>query len=190
MLNPKTVLDRFLRRDAPPATPPLEPHDRVVAWATTAEAVAVASIRALWLPPKKGAEGVTGPDGTEWHRLGWSEIHKAVWRDGALVVTTGVEIEPGVVTDGPERRLRLVEPRDLPAEVRTRVTKSVAYTEHHRLSTGGGVRVVARRVPGRDGLTWHLRFDDPSDREVPAARAEAEGLLTEARVSWGDGPAA
>ncbi|SHN25273.1 hypothetical protein [Cryptosporangium aurantiacum] len=178
MLNPKTVLDRLLRRDAPPVTPPLEAHDRVVAWANTAEAVAVASTQALWLPPKKG----TG-DGAEWHRLGWAEIHKAVWRDGALVVTPGVEIEPGVVADGPVRRVRLAEPRDLPAEVQTRVTRSVAYTSRHDLGTGGAVLVLARRVPGVDGLTWQLRFDDPADREVPAARAEAEGLLADARAS-------
>ncbi|MFI5959691.1 hypothetical protein [Cryptosporangium sp. NPDC051539] len=176
MLNPKTVLDRLFRRDAPPVTPPLDNDDRVVAWAQTAEAVAVASVRALWLPARKGTEG-------EWHRLGWAEIHKAVWKDGALVVTPGVEIEPGVVADGPVRRVRLPEPRDLPQEVRTRVTRSVAYTEHHTLRAGGGVRVLARAVPGRDGLTWQLRFDDPAAREVPAARAEAEGLLAEARAA-------
>ena len=177
MLNPKTVLDRLFRRDAPPVTPPLEPTERVVAWAPTAEAVAVASTHALWLPAKKGTEG------SDWHRLGWHEIHKAVWRDEALVVTPGVEIEPGVVADGPVRRVRLPEPRDLPKEVRERVTRSVAYTEHHELGAGGGVRVLGRRVPGRDGLTWQLRFDDPADREIPAARAEAEGLLAEARAT-------
>lgn len=171
------LLDRLFRRDAPPSTPPLEPHDRVVSWAETAEAVAVASTQALWLPRKKGTEGA------EWHRLGWHEIHKAAWRDGALVVTPGVEIEPGVVGDGPVRRLRLPEPRDLPSEVRTRVERSVAHTEHHALSTGRGVLVLARRVPGEDGLTWQLRFDDPADREIPAARAEAEGFLAAVRAT-------
>ncbi|TQS40020.1 hypothetical protein [Cryptosporangium phraense] len=171
------LLDRLFRRDVPPVMPPLEDDDRVVAWANTAEAVAVASVRALWLPALKGS------DGEEWQRLGWAEIHKAAWRDGALVVTPGVEIEPGVVADGRVRRLRLPEPRDLPNEVRTRVTRSVAYTQHHDLATGGGVRVLARSVPGRDGLTWQLRFDNPSDRELPAARAEAEGLLAEARAA-------
>ncbi|MFG1921640.1 hypothetical protein [Cryptosporangium sp. NPDC048952] len=172
-----TLLDRLFRRDAPPVTPPLDSADRVVAWATTAEAVAVASVHALWLPPKKGITD------QEWHRLGWHEIHKAVWRDGSLVVTPGVEIEPGVVADGAVRRLRLPDPRDLPAQVRERVERSVAFTEHHALGSGGGVRVLARRVPGQDGLIWQLRFDDPADRNVPAARAEAEGLLADARAT-------
>lgn len=173
----RTLLDRLFRRDAPPVTPPLERADRVVAWAATAETAAVASTRALWLPPKKGT------DGSDWHRLGWHEIHKAVWRDGVLVVTPGVEIEPGVVADAPVRRVRLPEPRDLPTEVRERVTRSIAYTEHHELRAGGGVRVLARRVPGRDGLIWQLRFDDPADRGIPSARSEAEGLLAEARAT-------
>ncbi|GAA0265282.1 hypothetical protein [Cryptosporangium japonicum] len=171
------LIDRLFRRDAPPVTPPLEAADRVVAWATTAEAIAVASVHALWLPPKKGVTD------QEWHRLGWHEIHKAVWREGSLVVTPGVEVEPGVVADGAVRRLRLPDPRDLPTQVRERVERSVAHTEHHALSTGGGVRVVARRVPGQNGLTWQLRFDDPADRNSDAARAEAEGLLAAARAT-------
>jgi hypothetical protein len=71
--------------------------------------------------------------------------------------------------------LTLAEPDDVPLRVRERVTKSVAYTVHHELPGGGGVRVVARRVPGIDGVTWHVRFDDgtdAADEEVAAATAE------------------
>jgi hypothetical protein len=183
------LLDRFLRRESPPSLPPLVAGDRVVAWGTTGEGeAAVASSRALWLPLKR-ANAVAGPTpesaadapGPRWQRLGWAEIHKAAWAEGVLVITPGVEVEPGVVVDGPIRRVRLADPRDLPAEVRTRVTRSVAYTSQHRLRAGGTVRVVARRVPGQNGLTWQLRFDDGADRADPGLRAEAEGVLTEVR---------
>jgi len=50
--------------------------------------------------------------------------------------------------------------------VRTRVTRSVAYTAHHPLPVGG-VRVVGRRVSGVDGLSWAVRYDagTPVDAE-------------------------
>jgi hypothetical protein len=120
--------------------------------------------------------------GERWQRLGWAEIHKAVWAEETLTITPGVEVEPGVVADARLRRLRLSDPRDLPAEVRTRVNRSVAHTSQHRLVGGGSVRVVARRVPGVDGLTWQLRFDNATDRAKPGVRAEAEGILTEVRA--------
>lgn len=203
------LIDRIFRPQAPPESPPLAAQERVVTWAGTGDgAVVVATSWALWLPAKrprgaadpsaapaasntadKDAGGPTTVGGSadpdRWQRLSWSEIHKAAWADGTLAVTSGVEVEPGVVADGPVRRIRLVDPRDLPAEVRTRVTRSVAYTSHHRLAAGGAVRVVARRVPGRDGLTWQLRFDDGVDRTDPAVRAQAEGILTEVRGAAG-----
>jgi hypothetical protein len=60
----------------------------------------------------------------------------------------------------------------VPNQVRVRVNKSIAYSQHH---TEPGVRVVARRVPGVDGLRWTVRYDDgvdPTDPEVRAATAE------------------
>jgi hypothetical protein len=56
----------------------------------------------------------------------------------------------------------------------------VAYSTHHTLD-GGGVRILARRVPGRDGLTWLLRFDDGTDRADPQIRQRAAELLDAAR---------
>jgi hypothetical protein len=52
----------------------------------------------------------------------------------------------------------LLEPNEVPEQVRARVTKSVAYTAHHPLPVGG-VRVVGRRVSGVDGLSWAVRYD-------------------------------
>jgi hypothetical protein len=50
------------------------------------------------------------------------------------------------------------------------------------VSNALAVRVVARRVPGADGLTWQLRFDRGADLSNPGVRAEAEGVLTEVRA--------
>ena len=57
--------------------------------------------------------------------------------------------------------------RDLPDQVRTRVTRSVAYTTHHPMPTGG-VRVVGRRVSGQNGLSWAVRYDSGTPVELPA----------------------
>ncbi len=50
--------------------------------------------------------------------------------------------------------------------MRTRVTRSVAYTSHHPLPAGG-LRIVGRRVSGVDGLSWAVRYDagTPVDAE-------------------------
>jgi hypothetical protein len=59
------------------------------------------------------------------------------------------------------------------------VTRSVAFTAHHPLPSGG-VRVVARRVAGRDGLAWHVRYDDGTDVADPAVLAATAELVAEA----------
>lgn len=162
------LLSRLFSRDRPPASvlEALELGERVTSWAldTDGEPV-VATTRGLW---------------TDGRRLSWHEINKAAWDAGNLVIIRGVEVEPGVVADDEPLRIRLPEPRDLPPEVRTRVTRSVAYTAHHALP-GGGVRIVARRVPGVDGLTWVQRFDEGTDLTDPLVRDTANQMLEQAR---------
>ncbi|MFI5491744.1 hypothetical protein [Actinoplanes sp. NPDC051859] len=135
-----------------PLRPALEPDERILAWAYVGEAgdaVLVATNRGLWLP-----------DG---RLLGWHEIHKAAWSGRELRITPAeVAVErPGytVLIDAPILGFLLLDPRELPDQVRTRVTRSVAYTSHHPLPPNGGVRVVGRRVSGVNGLTWSVRYD-------------------------------
>jgi hypothetical protein len=169
------LLDRLFRANRPPGDgmPMLPAGERVTAWGTTADGqTVVATQLALWLPTGEGHR-----------RLPWQDVHKAAWSEGTMTITPGVEVEPGVVADGTVARLRLAEPRDMPGEVRARVTRSVAYSSHQPLTgLGGGVRVVARRVPGEDGLTWVLRFDEGVDRSDTAVRQAAERVLDEARI--------
>jgi hypothetical protein len=126
--------------------PALGPEERVLAWAPVGDDQAlVATNHGLWLP--------------EGRRLGWHEIHKVAWSGRELRVTPAeVRDDYAVLVDGPVVGFLLLEPGEVPDQVRTRVTRSVAYTSHHPMPTGG-VRVVGRRVPGENGLSWAVRYD-------------------------------
>jgi hypothetical protein len=132
--------------------PDLAADERILAWAYVGEPgaqVLVATNRRLWLP------------GGEW--LGWHQIHKVAWSGRELLITPAEVARErngyAVQIDAPVRGFLLLEPGELPDQVRTRVTRSVAYTSHHPLPPHGGVRVVARRVSGVDGLSWAVRYD-------------------------------
>jgi hypothetical protein len=145
----------------------LEPDERVIAFARTPEgAYAVATNRGLRLPARDG-------------RLGWHEIHKAVWSGRELAVTPAAVVAERAgfteVADRPVERVLLLDPGTVPEQVRSRVTGSVSYTAHHRLP-GGGVRVVARKVSGVDGLTWTVRYD-PGTPVSPAVLDETAALV-------------
>lgn len=154
-----------IRRSRLPAEAkrPFEASEHLVAWAPVADGhpadgadgYLVATNRGLWLP---------GRD----ERLGWHEIHKATWSGRELVVTPAKLVRSAgeapdapadVFADDETSSYRIGDPGELPYQVRVRVTKSVAYSIHHELPNGG-VRVVARRVPGVDGLHWALRYDE------------------------------
>ncbi len=172
-----SVLSRLWRRERPPAEAvrPLDPDERVLSWGTLADgSAAVATQRGLWLP---------GPRRPE--RVPWHLVDKAVWRGGTLTVTAAVDPGDGVLEEQPSRAVRLAEPRDLPPTVRARVLRSIGYTRHHALHPAGGVHVVGRRVPGRDGLSWQLVFDPGTDRNDPLLRVQAARLADQARAETG-----
>lgn len=163
------LLDRLLRRERPPEDmlARLEPHERVLTWATLDDGgILLATQRGLWRPE----------DG-EPRRLEWHRINKATWREGTLEVIEAVEVEPGVIEDSRPMIYELTARRDLPNTVRQRVTNSVASTIHHPLPGGGGVRIVARRVSGVDGPQWSVRYDRGTDRHDPGVRARVAELL-------------
>jgi hypothetical protein len=132
-------------------------------------AAVVVTTLGLWLP---------GRD-----RLGWHQIHKATWSGNQLTVVPSVPVGDGssytVMADDAAVAVNLGDPGNVPLTVRQRVTKSVAYTAHHPLPDGG-VRVVARRVPGRNGVTWHVRYDDGTDAADPSVAAFTAELVAEA----------
>ena len=74
---------------------------------------------------------------------------------------------------------------ELPGTVRSRVTGSVGSSTYHPLSGSGGVRVAARRVPGRDGLHWTVRYDPGVGYDDPVVVSVTAELVEAARQQTG-----
>ncbi|GLW97831.1 hypothetical protein [Microtetraspora sp. NBRC 16547] len=110
------------------------------------------------------------------HRLPWHLMDKATWDE------TGVTV---AMTDGETHRVPLPEPGLLPETIRERVTSSIVASRHVPLDARGGVRLVARRVPGTDEPRWEFVFDPGLDPGDPGLRALAEQALEEVRRSLG-----
>jgi len=152
--------------------PALEREERILTWAeASAGGALVATNRGLWLP-----------DG---RRLGWHEIHKVAWSGRELLITPAelAQERDGytVQVDAPVLGFLLLEPGELPDQVRTRVTRSVAYTSHHPLPPHGGVRVVGRRVSGVDGLSWAVRYDAKTAVDAEPVVEVTDTLVASAR---------
>ncbi len=170
----------FHKPERPPAeaVAHLDPDERVVSWAPAPGGTVVATPLGLRLPGH--------PD-----RLPWHLIDKATWSSGILTLIPAVDAGDGVLVEQPPRAVRLDQPRDIPQTVRVRVQKAIAFTRHHPLpgpegqGVRRGVRVVGRRVPGRDGVSWQLVFDAGVDRDDPAVRAAADEFVEQARVELG-----
>jgi hypothetical protein len=161
----------FGRRERPPAEAlgRLDRDERVVSWATASDDGAVlATPLGLWLP---GAA----------ERIAWHLVDKATWRDGSLTIVAAADAGDGVLDELPPRSVRIAVPRDLPQTVRVRVERTIASSRHYRLPDGGGVRVVGRRVPGRDGVSWQLVFDRGVDRDDPTVRGFAAEMVRQSR---------
>jgi hypothetical protein len=94
-------------------------------------------------------------------------------------VTVGDKETYTVMADDAPVVVSLRDADDVPRRVRERVTRSVAYTAHYPLPNGG-VRVVARRVAGRNGVDWHVRYDEGTDVDDPDVQAFTAELVAEA----------
>jgi hypothetical protein len=166
----------FRRRRLPAGKrPPIEPEERIVAWAGAADdEVVMLTNQGVWLP------GSTS-------RLGWHEIHKATWSGRQLALVASYEVGAGegytIVVDRPAIVHTLLDPDNVPLQVRVRVTRSIAYSQVHPLPDGGAVRVVARRVPGVDGLAWTVRYEDGADPADERVRAVTDEVVAYGKAS-------
>jgi hypothetical protein len=160
----------FHRRDRPPpeVVAQLPRDERVVSWADLAGGgVLLATPRGLWWPE---------PDGSP-RLIGWQYITKAIWRDNHVIVTEADVVDDFLLVDRPPVAVEIAVPRDLPPAIRKRVEANVVRSEVLQV-VGGAARFVARRVPGRDGVTWWARLegatpDAPEVRESVRARLAA-----------------
>jgi hypothetical protein len=153
-----------------------DPDERVLAWGAIARdgGWLVATSRGLRTVAAGGTDDV----------LRWHEVGRARWLSGeagggTFAVTPLAEVEPGVQARQPERRYVLIDSGDLPATVRRRVDETVVASQRAPLPGGGGVLLVARRIPGQPAREWTVVFDDDADRSDPAARAAAQEKLAD-----------
>jgi hypothetical protein len=138
---------RLRRRERPPEIDGLEHDERVVSWADAADDIVAATPLGLWWPGRPGLR-----------RIPWQRIDKVIWRDGRLSVVEADVEDDTLLVDREPVSVALTKPRDLPPTVRKRVEANIARTELLTIA-GGAVRFVARRQPGRDGVTWWARLE-------------------------------
>jgi len=182
-----SLLDQVRRRFARPPEPvrvavlaSTDPDERVLAWGALArdEGWLVATSRGLRVVPTAVTSVVDAAV------LPWHEVAEARWSatsdgGGSFVVTSLVEVEPGVQARQPARRHVLADAGSLPPIVRRRVDQTVVASQRAPLPGGGGVLLVARRIPGQPVREWTVVFDDDEQRSDPGAREAARQKLAD-----------
>lgn len=161
-----------MSRIRPRRRPDLEvgPGERLLAWTTTTDGAVVGGTRdALYLPD----------------RLPWEQVEAADW-DGDSSMLRVREVGSWGLPRA-EHEFTLEEPGRLLQLVRERVTASVVLQRHVPVRGDRGVRVIARRAPGRhEELTWVYEFDEGVDPEDPEVRRIAAEGLVAAREELGE----
>jgi hypothetical protein len=152
----------------------LTPGERVLASAATAGgAHVVATDRALFLPLRDG-----------YRRVGWEEVDKAGWDDEQrllwLVETAPLGSRPRQFGE------HLEAPGSLIDVVRERVNAAVVVSQQVPVVGERGVRVVGRRTPGSDRLTWTVAVDPGVDVSRPEIHAAVEAAVAHVREQVGE----
>jgi hypothetical protein len=144
--------------------------DRIVSWAPVLGGGVLAASRfGLWWPEADGPR-----------RINWELIDKATWHENVVTVIEADLTDDLLLRDRAPVSLELAEARDLPPTIRQRVQSSVVSSE---LVTGAGIamRVVGRRVPGRDGVSWWARLE-PGISDSAEVRAVVHDVLDSRRA--------
>lgn len=110
--------------------------------------------------------------------LAWHQVDRARWArdDHTLEVVT----LPTGAAPAQTYRVQIPEPGRLPELVRERVTSNILVSERVVLAGRVGARIVARRMPGAEGVRWSVIYDQddaPVDPDVPAAARDAIASL-------------
>lgn len=109
-------------------------------------------------------------------RVPWSSVTHVQWYDDTATLAVASLEESGLVQ---HQSLELAEPGRLPETVHERVTATILLSRHVQVPAGGpGVRIVARRQPGRDEVLWQVVPDPGGDPD--AIRADAIRDLADA----------
>ncbi len=182
-----SLLDNVRRRFARPPEPVRvavlaspDPDERVLAWGSLVRdgGWLVATSRGLRVVPPQ-VTSVTDAEVLPWHEVGSAKWLATSDGGGRFEVVRLAEVEPGVQARQPEVRHVLSEAGDLPAVVRRRVDQTVVASQRSPLPGGGGVLLVARRIPGQPAREWTVVFDDDAQRSDPEAREAARRKLAD-----------
>jgi hypothetical protein len=182
-----SALDRIKRRFARPPEPvrvavlaSTDPDERVLAWGELVreQGWLVATSRGLRVVPPE-VSSVTDAELVPWHEVGSAKWLATSDGGGRFEVVRLAEVEPGVQARQPEERHVLRDAGELPGVVRRRVDQTVVASQRTPLPGGGGVLLVARRLPGQAAREWTVVFDDDAQRSDPEAREVARQKLAE-----------
>jgi hypothetical protein len=181
------LLDNVKRRFARPPEPvrvavlaSSDPHERVLAWGELVRdgGWLVATSRGLRVVPQQ-VTSVTDAEVVPWHEIGSAKWLATSDGGGRFEVVRLAEVEPGVQARQPEVRHVLSDAGELPGVVRRRVDETVVASQRTPLPYGGGVLLVARRIPGQAAREWSVVFDDDAQRSDPDAREIARQKLAD-----------
>jgi hypothetical protein len=182
-----SLIDQVKRRFARPPEPvrvavlaSSDPDERVLAWGALVRdgGWLVATSRGLRIVPPQ-VTSVVDAEVLPWHEIGSATWMATADGGGRFEVVPLTEVEPGVQARQPEIRHVLRDAGDLPAVVRRRVDQTVVASQRSPLPGGGGVLLVARRIPGQPAREWTVVFDDDGQRSDPAAREAARQKLAD-----------
>ena len=182
-----SFVDNVKRRFARPPEPVRvavlaspDADERVLAWGTLVHdgGWLVATSRGLRVVPPE-VTSVTDAAVVPWHEIGSAKWLATAGGGGRFEVVRLAEVEPGVQARQPEVRYLLSDAGDLPAVVRRRVDQTVVASQRSPLPGGGGVLLVARRIPGQAAREWTVVFDDDARRDDPEAREVARRKLAD-----------
>jgi hypothetical protein len=179
----ENVKRRFARPPEPVRVAVLaspDPDERVLAWGTLVGdgGWLVATSRGLRVVPPQ-VTSVTDAELLPWHEVGSAKWFATSDGGGRFEVVRLTEVEPGVQARQPQVRHVLSDAGDLPAVVRRRVDQTVVASQRSPLPGGGGVLLVARRIPGQPAREWTVVFDDDAQRNDPEAREAARQKLAD-----------
>ena len=182
-----SVIDRVKRRFARPPEPvrvavlaSTDPDERVLAWGELVRdgGWLVATSRGLRVVPPQ-VTSVTDAEVVPWHEIGSAKWLATSDGGGRFDIVRLAEVEPGVQARQPEVRHVLGDAGELPGVVRRRVDQTVVASQRTPLPGGGGVLLVARRLPGQAAREWTVVFDDDAQRSDPEAREVARQKLAD-----------
>lgn len=115
----------------------------------------------------------------EWVRLGWEEIGRVAWDDRESTLTL-----TGLLPTVPRRTvLHLPSVNPLASLATERVAWTVVVRTEIELGEHGTARVIGRRRPGSDELTWLVGLD--GERDSPGVQAALEAAMDDLRGKLG-----